>query len=144
MAQLYLGPEEQQPRWTEKAPAGNCTDSFATETLSVKAGLIRITKTRRHGPNKKVIIIYTDSQGLITALQKGPVRQRDAQLAFIWKSLYILCQNGVERVIFQWVPSYCDVSRNSSSEGAQHIQHYYAASSTCPIPEYRLLLQGEE
>ena len=44
----------------------------------------------RPGPNKKVIIVYTDSQGLITVLQKGPVRQRDAQLASIWKSIYVL------------------------------------------------------
>ena len=73
MAQLYLGPDEPQPRWTEKAPAGNCTDPYATESLAVKAGLTRITKMRRPGPNKKELIVFTDSQGLTTALQKGPL-----------------------------------------------------------------------
>ena len=49
----------------------------------MNAGLVKITTMRRPEPNKKVIIVYTDSQGLITALQKGPVRQRDTQLASI-------------------------------------------------------------
>ena len=65
-AQIYLGPDRPQPRWTKCAPAGHCTDPFATESLAVKAGLANITTMRRPGPNKKVIIVYTDSQGLIT------------------------------------------------------------------------------
>ena len=72
----------------------------------------------RPGPNKKVLIVFTDSQGLITALQKEPVRQRDTQLASIWKSLYILHQNGIKRVIFQWIPSHCGVLRNENADTA--------------------------
>ena len=97
----------------EKVTAGNCTDPYATETLAVKADLTRITKMRRPGPNKKVLIVFTDSQGLITALQKGLVSQHDSQLASIWKSLYIFHQNGVKRVIFQWIRSHCGVPRNA-------------------------------
>ena len=118
VAQLYLGPDEYHPRWTEKAPAGDCIDPYATESLAVKVGLARITKMRRPGPNKKVLIVYMDSQGLIAALQKGPVRQRDTQLASICKSLYIRPQNGVKRVIFQWIPAHCGVSRNESTDAA--------------------------
>ena len=117
-AQLYLGPDELQPKWTECVPAGNCTDPFATESPAVKAGLVKITRMRRPGPNKKVIVVYTYSQGLITALQNGPVRQRDAQLAAIWKSIYALYQNGTKRVVFQWTPSHCDIPRNESADAA--------------------------
>ena len=99
-------------------PAGNWTDPFATESLAVKAGLAKITTMRRPGPNKKVIIVYTDSQGLITALQKGPVRQRDEQLASIWKSIYVLYRNGAKRVVFQWIPSHCGIPRNESADAA--------------------------
>ena len=117
-AQLYLEPDSLQPRWTQQAPAGNCTDPFATESLAVKECLERITTMRRPGPNEKVIIIYTDSQGLITTLQKGPVRQRDAQLAAIWKSLYLLHHIGAKRVVFQWIPSHCGLSRNENADTA--------------------------
>ena len=72
---------------------------------------------RRPGLINKVIIVYTDSQGLITALEKRPVRQRDAQLAAIWKSLYILHESGVKR-IFQWIPAHCGVSRNERADAA--------------------------
>ena len=107
-AQLYLGP----------APAGNCTDPFATESLAVKVGLAKITTMRRPGPNKKVIIVYTDSQELTTALQNGQVRQRDAQLAATWKSIYVLYQNGAKRVVFQWISSHCGIPRNESADAA--------------------------
>ena len=73
---------------------------------------------RRPGPTNKVIIMYTDSQGLITALEKGPVRQRDAQLAAIWKSLYLLYELGVKRVVFQWIPSHCGIPRNENADAA--------------------------
>ena len=72
-AQLYLTSDSLRPKWTQKAPAGNCTDPFAAESLAVLEGLIRITTMRVPGPTNKVIIVYTDSQGLITALEKGPV-----------------------------------------------------------------------
>ena len=70
------------------------------------------------GPTNKVIIVYTDSQGLITALEKGPVRQRDAHLATIWKSLYLLYELGVKRVVFQWIPSHCGIPRNENADAA--------------------------
>ena len=73
---------------------------------------------RKSGPNKKVIIVCTDSQGVITALQNGPVRQRDTQLAAIWKSIYALYQNGAKRVVFQWIPSHCGIPRNESADTA--------------------------
>jgi hypothetical protein len=44
-AQLYIGQDE-QPKWTECAPAGNCTDSFATESLAMMIGLAKIAKMR--------------------------------------------------------------------------------------------------
>ena len=114
-AQLYIGQNE-RPRWTEYAPAGNCTDSFATESLAVKIGLARIAKMRRPGLNKQVIVVFTDNQGLITALQSGPIRQRDAQIAAIWESVYALYRNGAKRVAFQWIPSHCGIPRNESAD----------------------------
>ena len=62
--------------------------------------------------NKQVIVVYTDSQGLVTALQSGPIRQRDTQIAAIWKSIYSLYQSGAKRVTFQWIPSHCGIPRN--------------------------------
>ena len=100
-AQLYLASDSLQPRWTQTAPAGNYTDPFAAESLAVKEGLNRITLMRRSGTNGKVIVVYMDSQGLITALEKGPIRQRDAQLSAIWKLLYLLYELDVKRVVFQ-------------------------------------------
>ena len=51
-AQLYLKPEDLQPKWTECAPAGNCTNPFATESLAVKTGLdiyiLSYTRTVKH------------------------------------------------------------------------------------------------
>jgi len=70
-----------------------------------------------------VLIVFTDSQGLITALQKGSVRQRDTQLASIWKSLYNLHQNG-KRVIFQWIPSHCSVPRNADAAARQALNTF--------------------
>jgi len=46
------------------------------------------------------------------ALQNGPIRQRDAQIAPIWKSVYSLYQSGAKRVSFQWIPSHCGIPRN--------------------------------
>jgi len=117
VAQLYLGPDEPQPRWTEKTPAGNCTDPYATKSLAVKVSLAKITNMRRPGPNKTALIVYTDSQKLITALQKGPVRQRVAQLASIWKSIYTLHQQGIKKVTFQWIPAHFGVPRNKCVVG---------------------------
>jgi len=116
-AQLYIGRDE-QPKWTECAPAGNCTDSFATESLAVKIGLYKIARMRRPGANKQVIVVYTDCQGLITALQSGPIRQRDTQLADIWKSVYAIYQKGAKRVSFQWIPAHCGVPRNARVDAA--------------------------
>ena len=125
-AQLYLDPDSLQPRWTQKAPAGDCTDPFAAESLAVKEGLNRITTMRSPGPNKKVVILYTDSQGLIIALEKGPVRQRYAQLAAIWKSLYLLHEIGVKSSIpvdsFPLQRTQKRECRYGSSTGAQLIQ----------------------
>lgn len=100
---------------TENVSAGNCTGPYATESLAVKAGLVRIATMLRPGPNKIALIVFTDSQGLITAMQKGPVRQRDAQLAAIWNSLYTIHQKGVKRVTFHWIPAHCGVLRNESA-----------------------------
>ncbi len=38
-------------------------------------GLAKIAKMRRPGVNKQVIVVYTDSMALVTALQSGPIRQ---------------------------------------------------------------------
>ena len=62
--------------------------------------------------------MYTDSQALITALQTGPVRQRDTQLAAIWELVYALYRNGAKRVAFQWIPSHCGIPRNESADAA--------------------------
>ena len=43
---------------------GPCfTDPYATESLAVKVGLTRITKMRRPGPNKKVLIVFHGQSG---------------------------------------------------------------------------------
>jgi hypothetical protein len=80
--------------------------------LAVKTGLDRIARMRRPGVNNQVIVVYTDCQGLITALQSGPIRQRDAQLAAIWRSVYSIYNNGAKRISFQWIPAHCGVPRN--------------------------------
>jgi len=116
-AQLYIGQDE-QPKWTECAPAGNCTDSFATESLAVLIGLAKIAKMRRPGVNKQVIVVYTDSLALVTALQSGPIRQRDVQIAAIWRSVYTIYHNGAKRISFQWIPSHCGVPRNVRVDAA--------------------------
>ena len=94
-----------------------------------------MTTMSRPGPNKKVIIVYTDSQGLITALQKGPVRQHDAQLASIWKSIYVLHRHGAKRVVFQWIPSHCGIPRNENADAAaQQALNAYSTTMKRKVP----------
>ena len=50
------------------------------------------------------------------ALEKGPVRQRDAAQLAIWKSLYILQhESGVKRIVFQWIPAYYPETRDEQT-----------------------------
>ena len=63
-----------------------------------------------------MIVVFADNQGLITALQSGPISQRDAQIAAIWESVYALYRNGAKLVAFQWIPSHCGIPRNESAD----------------------------
>ena len=89
----------------------------------------------RPGPNRKVIIVYTDSQGLITALEKGQVRQLDDQLAAFWKSLYLLHESGIKRVVFQWISSHCGIPRNENADtAAREALNSYSTNTQRRVP----------
>jgi len=134
-AQQYLTSNSLEPEWTQTDPAGNCTDPLAAESLAVLKGLTRITTMDEPGPTNKVIIVYTDSQGLVTALEKGPIRQRDAQLAAIWKHLYLLFELGAKRVVFQWIPSHCGIPRNENADAvAREALHSYSINIQRRVP----------
>ena len=81
------------------------------------------------------------------ALEKGPVRQRDAAQLAIWKSLYILQhESGVKRIVFQWIPAYYPETRDEQTRqpGRHSTLTVPILNSYSEIPEHSCLLQGEE
>ena len=72
---------------------------------------------------------------MITALQTGPVRQRDTQLATIWESVYALYRNDAKRVAFQWIPSHCGIPRSENADtAARQALHTYGSITQRKVP----------
>ena len=69
--------------------AGGEACSFTAEALGFLAALRLIRRSLEEGdvPRSSTIPIVSDSQGVLRALEKGPLRQTDSRLDFVWREL---------------------------------------------------------
>lgn len=63
------------------------------------------------------ILICSDSKSVITALERGPLSQRERLLSKVWGLLtQLLEERGVRRIVFQFVYAHCGVVRNEAAD----------------------------
>ena len=77
----------------------------------MKTGLRKLAKQQNPALTNKRLLITTDSLSLVLALEKGPINQKDPQLAHTWKSLNKLFRRGISRIASYWVPAHCGITR---------------------------------
>ena len=76
------------------------------------SGGLAMLLTKQIVENRR-LVVYTDCQSLVQALEQGPLSQKNIRVARIWKLIYQLVNGGyVTRIVFQWVPSHFGVIRN--------------------------------
>jgi ribonuclease HI len=116
IAQFYSNTEDASDRvWEVKMSSGTCSNSYGAELCGVAAGLSEIL-SRQRTPGRN-LAIYTDCKSLVTGLANGPLQQSSIREAHIWKMLYRIIGEGyVNRVVLQWVPGHCGLTRNESAD----------------------------
>ena len=64
------------------------------------------------------LVVYTDCQSLVQALEKDSLSQKNIRVAKIWKMIHQLINGGnFARIVFQWVPSHCRSECKELDEG---------------------------
>ena len=95
---------------------------YRCEGIGVGAGLKAVKTLHLAGRqgtrplHRKSILICSDSQSVIRALEKGPLSQDNDVTSGIWATLLELLDDkiGVSRVVFQWVPGHSFLPKNVS------------------------------
>jgi len=97
--------------WSSRCSSGTCSYSYDSEVCAVSVGLATLLTKQLVGNRR--LVVYTDCQSLVQALEQGPLSQKNIRVAKIWKMIHQLINGGhVARIVFQWVPSHCGVIRN--------------------------------
>jgi Reverse transcriptase (RNA-dependent DNA polymerase)/Endonuclease-reverse transcriptase len=72
----------------------------------------------------KVLLLCTDSQSLVQALQSGPLAQREPLLGAVWEKLvWLVSTVGVGRILVQWVPGHVELPRMAAVDAFAKAQH---------------------
>jgi ribonuclease HI len=105
-----------------RAPSGFLSTSFRSEQVAMDAGLLLTLGGGGTGVEimtDSTLLVCTDSQSLVSALSKGPLRQDNWLSSMIWKKFLKLVQErGVQKIDVQFVASHCGVVRNELADQA--------------------------
>ena len=72
--------------------------------------------------SKLRILLCTDSQSSITAIQAGPLGANNVILSSIWKLLLLITNDHpLSTVTFQFVFSHCGLVRNENTDEAANV-----------------------
>ena len=99
------------------AAAGHLASSCRAEMAALNAGLNYITNNTLHEDEEvQSILICTDSQSTIKALQRGPlVKNHNLQMS-IWKSLMVIAKKC--KITIQFVAAHCGTIKNEKADQA--------------------------
>lgn len=96
---------------------GPIASSYRAELIALRNGLLRLVlplvKSKDKRTDAPTLLIVMDNQGCMTALEKGPLRQKWACTHEIWDLLQTITSFGW-RVHFQFVYSHCGVAENEA------------------------------
>ena len=130
--------ERGRQRFKTCAAAGLLPSSFRAEGTGIITSLHYLIQ---HVPpdrlNAKTLLICTDSISQVGALAQGPLLQTNLQNSEIWVALLqLLDMVGVTRIVFQWVPTHCGLSRNEAVDKCvgQSVDEVSEQQSRAAIP----------
>ena len=106
---LYEG-IEYQILGVRKVPAGRACTSADAELSALEAGLDLIEEKMGEQRGLRVLIA-SDSLSNLTALESGPLRQKDEKRKAIWKKVLEVARKS-DRVVFQFVNSHVGIPKN--------------------------------
>jgi hypothetical protein len=76
------------------------------------------------GLNGEVLLLCTDSQSLVQALQSGSLAQREPLFGAVWEKLvWLVATVGMRRVLVQWVPGHVGFPRMAAVDTYAKTQH---------------------
>ena len=107
---------------------GNKTCSMYAEANTIKYALTKLEThlTAIHSKQYKHILICTNSQSTVSALFKGPIIQKHAFLANIWKTMQQLHNRFKINFTIQFVYSHCGFRPNDDADHLVNAQMQYA------------------
>ena len=107
-----------KPEITVTGPAGNICSSYSAELVAIDITIDRLIQeldsieNTQHYPYDKILIV-SDSQSSISALESGPLNQITYINSYIWKKLLILISKyHFNNISFQFVYSHCGIMKN--------------------------------
>ena len=102
-------------RTRAEAPAGFLSSSYQAEGIALQCGLSKIIGMKSIIKVRKDLMVCTDSQSNVAALQAGPLRQTNKLQSDVWSQLIDLIEAyGITRIVIQYVASHCGVSKNEA------------------------------
>ena len=94
-------------------PAGVFTCSYGAEQTAIVAALEWLVANRARFPRAVRVCVFSDSQGSIAALRKGPLRTADEFPALAWSAVARLALANVW-LSFRFVFSHCGLDENEA------------------------------
>jgi len=124
------------------AAAGLWCSSYRSEGIGLKSGLDAVLQLHMAGTNlrEKTILVCTDSQSQVKALETGPLLVGEVLQDNIWKTLVDLVSDsvGLAKIVIQWIPGHCGLARNESvdryAEQCFNTAAIQAVQQSQPIP----------
>lgn len=105
-AAILFYPYEQLETAAKRAPAGAFACSYSAELRGIECALDIIASGLV--PAGAKIIVLSDSQGVVAALEKGLMKQTDARTSRIWKRMLDLAEHKAIRIEFRFIYGHTD------------------------------------
>ena len=115
-------------------PAGNLCSSFRAELTAIDSALtILWTRYKDLLHRERNLAVFSDSEAVLSALSKGPLRQSSILASIVWKKLLELVKYMGGCIIFQFVFSHCGLERNEAVDKLATAQMKTVHSRSAPI-----------
>ena len=127
---------------TLTAPAGLLTASCPAELIGLRTTLEYITSHPATFRQKR-ILIATDSQSSLRALNDGPLRHHERVYITVWHAIAAAAAIA-ESIDFQFVCSLCGVTRNEAAdEAAKNALEMFTTATQVTVPITVASIQSE-
>ena len=111
------------------APGGHLCSSYTAERVALKITLETIRDKSAIIKKDRSLFVASDSQSMISALGKGPLRQTNTLNADLWKILLQLVNvKGITQIVIQYVAAHCGIPGNERADvlANEALQRYNA------------------